>query len=132
MLSTNTPRAADIDSMSPHDGVLFAFSPVCPDAQIFDMSDSNGGTEANSGMPSGLQNTWRELEKAAQMSTNTEHVRRALVQNQHLLHGLPISLSPPLLPSVLLSFNAPCPTHTLSCTLHCFVAEFRSDLCFQT
>ena len=77
-------------SVRTHVDIAFACSPVCPDAQIFSLSDSTqwaGEDGAKSKALSGQHVTWRELEEAFESSTSTDHVRRALALNMHLLHG---------------------------------------------
>ena len=73
------------ESVRTHVLVPFACSPVCPDAQILNLSDSAQGAGANA--KAGQYLTWRELEEALETSTSTDHVRRALALNKHLLHG---------------------------------------------
>ena len=78
------------ESVRTHVLVPFACSPVCPDAQILNLSDSaQGAGEEGANAKAGQYLTWRELEEALETSTSTDHVRRAFSLNKHLLHGQP-------------------------------------------
>jgi hypothetical protein len=109
--------------------VPFACSPVCPDAQILNLSDSAqwaGEEGANAKALSGQHMTWRELEEALETSTNTDHVRRALALNKHLLHGQPTDTA--YLPS-LLSALLCCSTASL--LMHFILPHILSRSCMS-
>ena len=114
--SSNTPTEAlcaysvhDSGVCSTHVHVPFACSPVCPDAQILNLSDSaqwagEEGANTKALSQSGQHMTWRELEEALETSTSSDHVRRVLALNKHLLHGLL------LLASTLPTYSFVCPS----------------------